>query len=187
MCIRDSDNAIQRRSADMKAAGINPLMAAGAAAQSSAPIAMKAPEISDFGGAFVSGKQAETQVKAQEVQGKIADQTINNLKTTNRILNIEEAQKANDLLLNLRRDTRSIDNSGLVNQIIQGADHAAQLLQKSGITNMARHVASNIFSKKTYSTPKMAEWRKIFMPKPDQSVQSSVDKTSEATRSGKLK
>ena len=38
------DNAVQRRAADMAAAGFNPLLAAGAAAQSSGPVRVEAPQ-----------------------------------------------------------------------------------------------------------------------------------------------
>lgn len=37
------DNAVQRRAADLKAAGQSPLLASGAAAQASGPVSMTAP------------------------------------------------------------------------------------------------------------------------------------------------
>lgn len=62
------DKAVQRRAADLQAAGINPLLAAGQAANNSSPIPLKSPEIADFGGAFISGVQAKRQKEQIENQ-----------------------------------------------------------------------------------------------------------------------
>lgn len=67
------DNAVQRRTQDLLAAGINPLLAAGQDAGNSAPIPMKAPQVGDFGAALISDKQTAVQEKLMENNIKISD------------------------------------------------------------------------------------------------------------------
>jgi hypothetical protein len=74
------DNAVQRRSADMAAAGINPLMAAGSPAASSAPARMEAPQVqgnvalSAIQGAAASQGIAQSQAQTALTQAQ-ADKT----------------------------------------------------------------------------------------------------------------
>lgn len=77
------DSAVQRRAADLKAAGQSPLLAAGAAAQSSGPVSMTAPRQSEksvSASMIMQGiaqglqmKKTEMDIAAQKQQMRIAD------------------------------------------------------------------------------------------------------------------
>jgi hypothetical protein len=132
------DNAVQRRTKDLEDAGINPLLAAGQAASSSAAIPMKAPQLSDFGGAFVAGKQADTQVKLMEhtrdmgeanLQNstKVANAQVAHLKAQSHLTDAQSLQALHDMVIFKRRGTTSKDN-GLMNQVMTGIDHLTEAL-----------------------------------------------------------
>ena len=130
------DTAVQRRAADLQAAGINPLLAAGQAAGNTNPIEMKGADIADFSGAFISGKQAKLKEKIDEKtlenQSKLIETQIAKSQVDIRNANLQEAQLAHDLMLNIRRDTRSIDTSGMVDQIVKGIDHVYDFWKNKG-------------------------------------------------------
>lgn len=77
------DNAVQRRAADLKAAGQSPLLASGAAAQSSGPVSMTAPRQSQKAvdaSMIMQGiaqglqmKKTEMDIAAQKQQMRLAD------------------------------------------------------------------------------------------------------------------
>ncbi len=113
------DTAHQRETEDLKAAGINPLLAAGGSgAGNSAPIAMQNPagRLPDFGGAFISGKQVETQKKAQEVQSVLANDQININKINKDILDIQLQRIKHDYEIDKKRKLRSSDQMGEIDR-----------------------------------------------------------------------
>lgn len=82
------DNAVQRRAADMKAAGINPLLAAGSAAQASSPIQVGAPQMENTG-----FDKALVAMNLMAQKKNIALTTAQELKTLQEKKNAESMEK----------------------------------------------------------------------------------------------
>jgi len=79
------DTAVRRRAADLKAAGMSPLLAAGGAAANSGPVNMHAPQkqqevdVSQVLGAIAQGmsiKRTEADIRAQEQQMQLAGEAM---------------------------------------------------------------------------------------------------------------
>lgn len=86
------DNAVQRRAADLKAAGYSPLLAAGASAQTSPAAHIGAQEVPDLGSAMSSGLDAGMHYKKQQADVSQTDAQTKLIKTQQ-----EGAEKQNKL------------------------------------------------------------------------------------------
>ena len=128
------DTAIQRRAADMKAAGLSQTLAAGNAAQSSAPIRLEAPQIKmnpvlayqEAKKNTLSMKAAETEIMRQkaDISRTMAQTAYINAQKRKAEQGIEFAGEMNPLKLAQQRTENQFNQRTLENRISYVASHA---------------------------------------------------------------
>jgi len=114
------DNAVSRRVMDLKNAGLSPVLAAGSAAQSSAPIKMDSPKSEDWGPAATGGAM-------QAILGatQVARTHMDLKKTAAEIGNIV-AQTGN-VMTNTQATEQNMEQQLIMNKFQQGAISASTM------------------------------------------------------------
>lgn len=137
------DNAVQRRAADMKAAGINPLLAAGSPAQASSPVQIGAPQMENtgFDKALVAmnlmaQKKNIGLTTAQELKTK---EEIENAKKTGFLITRQEEKTIAETIEAQARTVNYMESANLTR-------HNLQKAQERGLPTDARGTSVDILN-----------------------------------------
>lgn len=168
------DNAVQRRAQDLRAAGINPLLAAGQAAQSSSPIHTTAPQQqssrAEYAAMAMNMMKMRTDIARSAAEIGYMAQQAQHLREQDSL--IREQKRHQDSLIQreaLERDIRQYDwdlardsglrttDTGLASQLASMLRFLQGVSREGGITNrMYSHVEDavrNMSSNLQHTTP----------------------------------
>lgn len=159
------DNAVQRRAADMEAAGINPIMAAGAAAQAGPAVRMEAPQ-SDFNamdkvmssmalmtqkaqiGKTEQERELTEVLKKRAELGTVGDALANErAQKENLIKDIEIATLQHDWNLIRKSGRRSTDKPGAQDWINQADQLIKNIMTGNALSNQTKGAIKEVQGK----------------------------------------
>jgi len=153
------DTAVQRRAQDMKAAGVNPLLAAGQPAQSTPQAQQKAPDLSGFGKGMeammnrILLHKANTDITKTEAETRYIDEQQKGVELKNALIDqefglkergVSATEAANELRkaeIDIKKkysdaQIRGIDSTIERNTVLNSLSRDQQLLAEANLLNL---------------------------------------------------